>query len=98
MRGVRRAAPIESAAIARCTTRKSVHQYPNDSTNPRPIATPKTSMPIGFVSGLPIPRQECVSAIGSVCWRPCQPPTSRRPTYTSGTKPATIRKNCSTSL
>src|SRR5882724_12148941 len=28
--GVRRAALMESAAMARCTTRKSVHQYPND--------------------------------------------------------------------
>ena len=27
-----------------------------------------------------------------------QPPTSRRPRNTSGANPATIRKNCSTSL
>ena len=34
--GVRRAADIELAAMARCTTRKSVHQYPNDKTKPKP--------------------------------------------------------------
>src|SRR5258708_35634920 len=49
IKGVLRAALIESAAIARCTTRKSVHQYPNDSTNPKPIAKPNTSTPSGFV-------------------------------------------------
>src|ERR1051325_11575791 len=46
--GVRRAATIESAAIARWTTRKSVHQYPNESTKPRPIARPNHSTPIGL--------------------------------------------------
>src|SRR3954464_5140599 len=96
--GVRRAAAIESAAIARWTTRKSVHQYPNDNTNPRPIDTPNTSTPSGLVDALAMPRHECVSASG-IDWRmPDQPPTSLRPRYTSGTKPATIRKNCSTSL
>jgi hypothetical protein len=63
--GVRRAAAIESAAIARCTTRKSVHQYPNDKTNPRPIATPNASTPIGFVDALPIPLHAWVNAGGS---------------------------------
>src|ERR1700675_3538845 len=47
--GVLRAALIESAAIARCTTRKSVHQYPNDRTKPNPMASPNTSTPNGFV-------------------------------------------------
>ena len=51
MSGVRRAAFIESAAMARCTTRKSVHQYLNDSTNPRPITIPNHSTPIGFAVG-----------------------------------------------
>ena len=30
--------------------------------------------------------------------RPLHPPTSRSPSQTRGMKPATIRKNCSTSL
>ena len=98
MSGVRRAAFIESAAIARCTTRKSVHQYPNDKTKPRPIATPNASTPIGLVDALPKPLQACVNAGGSVARMPCQPPASRNPRYTSGRNPATIRKNCSTSL
>src|SRR2546426_8641007 len=41
--GVRRAADIDSAAMARCTTRKTVHQYPNESTNPSPATRPNTS-------------------------------------------------------
>ena len=56
--GVLRAADIESAAIARCTTRKLVHQYPNDSTNPRPITMPNVSTPIGLSEALPIYFQE----------------------------------------
>src|SRR2546423_15605140 len=43
MSGVRRAAVIEFAAMAPWTTRKSVHQYPNDSPNPRPITMPNHS-------------------------------------------------------
>src|SRR3954468_17952175 len=53
MSGVRRAAAIESAAIARWTTRKSVHQYPNDNTNPRPATTPNHSNPAGFLEASP---------------------------------------------
>src|SRR5439155_22874634 len=53
MSGVRRAAVIEFAAIARCTTRKSVHQYPNDSTNPSPITRPNHSTPTGLVDACP---------------------------------------------
>src|SRR5205085_6016068 len=108
MSGVRRAAVIDSAAIARCTTRKSVHQYPNDSTKPRPITRPNHSTPTGFCDALPIVRQACVYASGGnpraaesvESWAdsPCQPPTAVRPSQTSGKKPNTIRKNCSTSL
>ena len=54
MSGVRRAAVIELAAMARCTTRKSVHQYPNDRTNPRPITRPNHSTPTGFADALPM--------------------------------------------
>ena len=52
IRGVRCAADIELAAMARCTTRKTVHQYPNDSTNPKPMTMPNHSTPIGFAAGL----------------------------------------------
>ena len=62
MSGVRRAAVMESAAIARCTTRKSVHQYPNDSTNPSPIASPNHSTPIGLFAGSLTPRHAFVYA------------------------------------
>jgi hypothetical protein len=41
--GVRLAAFMESAAIARCTARKSVHQHPNEST--RPQAAPAAGLP-----------------------------------------------------
>src|SRR5712692_6951834 len=60
IRGVRRAALIESAAMARCTTRKSVHQYPNESTNPSPITSPNHSTPSRLVCGLAMPTQEWV--------------------------------------
>ena len=108
MSGVRRAAFIESAAIARWTTRKSVHQYPNDSTNPRPITSPNHSTPMGFAAGLPMWRHDSVIAPGSKprdtascarrADRPDQPPTSFIPMITSGTNPATMRKNWRTSL
>src|SRR3954449_11396828 len=55
--GVRRAEVIESAAIARWTTRKSVHQYPNERTNPRPIARPNASTPSGLVLEWLMPTQ-----------------------------------------
>ncbi len=108
MSGVRRAAVIESAAMARCTTRKSVHQYPNDSTNPSPITSPNHSTPIGFVAALSIPCHACVydpagspcatAASDSFAVKPSHPPTLRSPIHTRGTKPKTIMKNCSTSL
>ena len=50
MSGVRRAAVMEFAAMARCTTRKSVHQYPNDRTKPRPITSPNHSTPTGLAA------------------------------------------------
>src|ERR1043166_5040972 len=106
--GVRRAADIDLAAIARCTTRKSVHQYPNDRTNPRPIASPNHSTPIGFDEGEPMNFQDSLHApdakpfaVATVASRTCspdQPPTSINPRNTSGANPKTIRKNCSTSL
>src|SRR5438270_1548619 len=106
--GVRRAADIDLAAIALCTTRKSVHQYPNESTNPNPITNPNHSTPIGFVEGDAMYCHEWLQAPGAkpfevatvasrVC-NPSQPPASRKPRKTSGAKPKTIRKNCSTSL
>src|SRR5205814_838340 len=57
MSGVRRAAVIEFAAMARCITRKSVHQYPNDSTNPSPITRPNHSTPTGLVDACPMNAQ-----------------------------------------
>ena len=108
MIGVRRAAVIDSAAIARCTTRKSVHQYPNESTKPSPATSPNHSTPIGLSFAAPMWCQlrthaslanPCVVAtLCSLATSPFQPPTSRSPSHTSGAKPKTIRKNCSTSL
>src|SRR5271170_634182 len=49
--GVLRAAVMFLAAIARWTTRKLVHQYPNDSTKPRPNTIAKMSTPIGLLAG-----------------------------------------------
>ena len=54
MIGVRRASDIDRAAMARCTTRKFVHQYPKESTNPRPATIPKISTPMGFWLALPM--------------------------------------------
>src|SRR5581483_5997179 len=66
MSGVRRAALIDSAAMARCTTKKSVHQYPNDSTKPSPMTRANHSTPSGFECAFPIPCHECVYAEGSL--------------------------------
>src|ERR1035437_782731 len=49
MRGTRRADSSESAAMARWTTRKLVHQYPKLSTKPSPMVRPIHSTPRGFV-------------------------------------------------
>ena len=73
--GVRRAADMLSAAMARCTTRKSVHQYPNESTKPKPATRPKTSTPIGFSLACPTYCQECVITGGKRALQcPDQPP------------------------
>src|SRR5215831_11632086 len=48
MSGVLRAAVWDSAAMALCTIRKLVHQYPNESTNPRPTKIPYHSTPNGL--------------------------------------------------
>src|SRR5205807_9580618 len=108
MRGVRRAAVIEFAAMARCTTRKSVHQYPNDSTNPSPITRPNHSTPTGFADACPMNAQLRVYAPAakplsmatpaSRAESPAPPPTSPRPRNTSGAKPKTMKKNRSTPL
>src|SRR2546430_7775616 len=60
--GVRSAAVIEFAAMARCTTRKSVHQQPNDSTNPSPITRPNHSTPTAIADACPINAQLRVDA------------------------------------
>ena len=70
---------------------------------------PNHSTPIGLLRGLPdvLPRLRSSApgskprddgVVASRADRPVQPPTSRRPRNTSGAKPSTIRKNCSTSL
>src|SRR5882724_5784158 len=51
--GVRRAALMFLAAIARCTTRKLVHQYPKERTKPRPKTIANQSTPMGFAEGPP---------------------------------------------
>src|SRR5271165_1359928 len=51
IKGVRRAALMFLAAIARCTTRKFVHQYPKESTNPRPKTMANQSTPMGLAEG-----------------------------------------------
>ena len=107
-RGVRRAAAIESAAMARWTTRKSVHQYPNDSTKPSPITMPNHSTPMGLALAAfrwchesdqaPAAYPAFVATVSSLAVSPAQPPMSLSPRSTNGRKPMTMRKNCSTSL
>jgi hypothetical protein len=96
--GTRRAFSCESVAIAVWITRKSVHQYPNDSTNPSPIASPNHSTPkrVGIGMFHPLPGMHI--ALGSEALSPLHPPTFFRPISTSGKNPAMIRKNCNTSL
>ena len=96
--GVFRAADIEPAAMARCTTRKLVVQYPKESTKPRPKTTANHSTPSGLASALPVNFQECIIFSGRLALIPSQPPISFNPIKTSGAKPTTIKKNCSTSL
>src|SRR5262249_58516448 len=96
--GVRRAADMESAAIARCTTRKSVHQYPNESTKPSPITIPNHSTPIGLAVGLFINLHDSDHAPeANPCWvattpslvcNPDHPPASFNPRKTSGKNPS----------
>src|SRR6185437_1569644 len=97
-RGVRRAADIELAAMARCTTRKSVHQYPNDKTKPRPATSPKTSTPMGLAAEEPVYFHACSITGGSRADIPAHPPALFTASTASGEKPITMRKNCRTSL
>ena len=85
--GVRRAADIELAAMARWTTRKSVHQYPNDSTKPRPATSPKTSTPMGLAAEEPVNFQACVITGGSRADIPAHPPARFTAIIASGEKP-----------
>ena len=98
MTGVRREADMELAAIARWITRKSVHQYPNDITNPRPATSPKTSIPMGLSEVCTTYFQLWVITAGMREAMPCHPPAFITAMMASGEKPMTIRKNCSTSL
>src|SRR5678815_1524563 len=54
MSGVLRAAVVDSAAMALCTIKKLVHQYPNERTNPRPAKIPYHFTPIGFAFAAPV--------------------------------------------
>src|SRR5258708_11791180 len=98
IRGVRRAADMELAAMARCTTRKFVHQYPNESVNPSPTIRLNASTPIGFEDGLPRLLHRWVYFWSMRETIPAQPPAFCVARIASGAKPRTIRKNCSTSL
>src|SRR5687768_18385633 len=99
---------MDSAAMARWTTRKSVHQYPNDSTKPRPMARPNHSTPIGLDAAESMWRQELdqapsgypavVATVLSLATSPFHPPTSLSPSRSEERNPSTIRKNWSTSL
>src|SRR4029077_3320984 len=73
--GVHRAEFIELAAMARWMTRKSIHQYPNDSTKPSPMLRPNHSTPRRLVCALPIPSHEWVYAGLRVALSPVHSPT-----------------------
>ncbi len=96
--GVRRAADMDSAAMARCTTRKFVHQYPNESTKPRPATMPKISTPIAFSVGLPMYFQACVIFAYRRAFMPSHPPALATERIASGANPITISRNWRTSL
>ena len=110
MIGARRAAEIESEAIARCTSTKLVVQYPKESTKPRPNTIPITdhtglSNPLSawpghvvswsFTDAVTDP-SDVVSI--TLSFNPLQPPTLMRPKIVNGTSAARMTKNCSTSL
>ena len=98
MSGVRCAAASSSAASARCTTRKSVHQYPKLCTNPRPNTIANHCTAIGLSVEPVLAQAWKKSARPMDSCRPDRPPTSIRPKMTSGSSPSVIRKNCNTSL
>ena len=54
--------------------------------------------PIGLSAACSMPFHECMNPAGAFSVSPCRPPIFLSPSQTSGRKPATIRKNCSTSL
>src|ERR1700689_4013841 len=68
MSGVRRAADMELADMARCTTRKSVHQYPKERTKPRPNTMANQSTPNGLSAAVAMCDQELVNVPGAKCW------------------------------
>src|SRR6202050_5837156 len=96
--GVRRAADMDSAAMARCTTRKFVHQYPNERTKPRPATIPKISTPMGFSVGLPIYVHACVMLAGRRATMPDHPPAFMTERLGRGANPSAMGRNCRTSL
>src|SRR3954469_8856600 len=111
MIGVLRAEEIELEAIARWTSTKLVVQYPKDSTKPRPKTIPTMDQKSDEKAVRALPGQEfsCCAAGATVSgwalaasvipdFRPSMPPTRCRPIRVSGNSPATITKNCSTSL
>ena len=59
MIGAERAAVIESAAIARCTSTKFVVQYPKDKTKPSPKTMPKADNAGELKPDSSRPGQEC---------------------------------------
>src|SRR5579863_2627772 len=91
------------AEMTRCTTRKSVVQYPMESTAPRPKTIPTHWTPIGLSAKWAIGRHMWVKSwLGKFWWMrattPDQPPDSVSPRIGMSNAPNQMRKNCTTSL
>ncbi len=93
------------AESARWTSAKFVVQYPKPSTKPSPNTSPTQSEPSGLVTWwMPTPCQAWSPGSPSLgnalilFLRPSIPPMAWSATSVSGSRLATITKNCRTSL
>src|SRR5260370_4376681 len=79
--GVRLAALMDLAAMAGCTTRKSVHQEPKDNTKPKPITSPNDSTPRLLALAWLSPPHDGAELVRRAAFKPDPPSTYRSPRY-----------------
>ena len=93
-----RADSTSFAAMAVCSSLKSVHHIPPPSTSPTPSPSPTAPIPVECAPAFAPPLHSCKKPAGTALFNPFHPPILFRPSATNGSNPATTTQNCRTWL